>query len=124
MAETLDLDKLLPEPRDVTICGKKVKVFPGKMKTILALQRAFGAFQQAKTGEQMAIMENLLGILCKMMPALKDEDMDIAPSQIPALVEIAYESFTPKEQEAVKEAGMEASPKKNPKTLPKPSPTS
>ena len=92
MADVINLDKLLPEPKEVEISGRIVKVYPGKLKVLIKIQKAFTAFKGAVPEKQVELMEGLIEVLSKIMPNLKDEDMDISIEQLPALVNMAYES--------------------------------
>ena len=125
MVEPINLDKLLPEPTEVTISGKLVKVLPGKMKALIAVQKSFSAFNDSKPEDRPMLIERVLEALTKVMPALADDDIDIHPDQISGLVEIAYKSFMPKAQVATVKAGMGVDDlKKVPKTSQEVSPTS
>ena len=116
MADVINLDKLLPEPKEVEISGRIVKVYPGKLKVLIKIQKAFTAFKGAVPEKQVELMEGLIEVLSKIMPNLKDEDMDISIEQLPALVNIAYESSLPEKIDLVKKNNMNITPNVEKKT--------
>lgn len=115
--DVIDLDKLLPEPKEVKISGKIVKVYPGKLKVLIKIQKAFSAFKGAEPEKQGELMDNLISALSVIMPDLKNEDIDISIEQLPALVNLAYESSLPKDNPLVKKNDMNITPTAEKKTV-------
>lgn len=95
MSEIIDFDKLLPEPRIIRLSGKELKVYPGKLKALIKIQKAFTQFTEATGDEKLTIMDELINLLSVIMPGLKDDDVDIAVEQVGDLVALAYQSSKP-----------------------------
>jgi hypothetical protein len=99
MTEIIDLDKLLPEPRMVRICGKEVTLYPGKLKALIKLQKTFSSFKNADQSGQSELLDTLIDTLEPIIPDIKRDDIDLTIDQIPAVVTLAYENSVPKEEE-------------------------
>lgn len=102
MNEIVDLDKLVPEPKKIKLNGRVIDLFPGKLKTIIKLQRAFTGLQK---GEQDKLDE-VINVLSEIIPAIKDDDMDIPLPTLKVLVQLAYESALPEDTKKTTEAEM------------------
>lgn len=116
-----DLDKLVPEPKKIKLSGKILDLYPGKLKTIVKLQRAFASMRDGN-GDP----EEVINILSTLIPQIKDDDVDINVStQLPVLVKLAYEVSLPNDAQQVREQNMTPSTeKKTEETLNEQSPTS
>lgn len=95
--EILDLDKLIPETKKIRISGKVVDLYPGKLKTLIKLQKAFLAFQNGNADTQAGLLDDVMECLAILVPAIKDEDLDISMAQLPVLIEVAYRASMPTE---------------------------
>lgn len=93
--EILDLDKLIPEPKKIKLNGKIIDLHPGKLKTLIKLQRSFLAFQNSNGENQEQLLDEVINTLAVLIPAIKDEDMDISLTQLPVLIEVAYKASMP-----------------------------
>lgn len=121
MSDVVDLDKLVPEPKKIKLNGKIIDLYPGKLKTIIRLQRAFTALQKGDTEK----IDDVINTLSEIVPALKDDDMDIPLSTLQTLVQLAYETSMPRNNENSQEAKMTVdTEKKTEEALKEPSPTS
>lgn len=119
MTEIIDLDKLLPEPKKIKISGKVLMLYPGKIKTLIKIQKAFAGFKEASTEEQSGLLESVVDTLVKIIPDIKNDDVDIGIEQLPEIINIAYQSSIPKDLNLAKKNKMATdSPdqKKMPKT--------
>lgn len=120
MSEVVDLDKLVPEPKKIKLNGRIIDLYPGKLKTIIKLQRAFTALQKG----DIQMMDKVIDALAELIPAIKDDDMDISLPTLGALVQLAYESSLPPGSSNTKDASMTPITEKKGGDLKKPSPTS
>lgn len=93
--EILDLDKLIPEAKKIKISGKVVDLYPGKLKTLIKLQKAFLAFQNGSSEEQGKLLDDVMECLSVLVPAIKTDDLDISMTQLPVLIEVAYRASMP-----------------------------
>lgn len=96
MSNVIDLDKLLPEPKKVIISGKELEVYPGKIKALIRIQKAFASFKNAGEDDKLDLMNSVVEGLAQIMPGIRDEDVDISMEQLPVLVNLAYETSVPK----------------------------
>jgi hypothetical protein len=111
MVEILNLDKLIPEPITAILGGKEIKVYPGKLKSLIKTLRAFKNFKDAEGLDgQLAVMDSLMDALKSFVPALNDDDMDISIDQVNSLVELAFKVSQPADDTEIKKA--ELDPKK------------
>lgn len=121
MSEVIDLDKLVPEPKKIKLNGKIIDLYPGKLKTIIKLQRAFSGLQMGNTDK----IDDVITILSEIIPALKDDDMDIPLATLERLVQLAYETAMPQNNTNSAEAKMTLNDeKKTEMELKEPLPTS
>lgn len=96
MTEIQDLDALLPDVKKIKISGKILNLYPGKLKSLIRIQKAFLAFQDAKQTD-MKLFDDVINALAEIIPDLKRDDVDISMEQIPVLVSIAYTTSIPKD---------------------------
>lgn len=108
MADVIDLDKLVPEPKKIKLNGKIMDLYPGKLKTIIKLQRDFTALQQGD-GEKL---EAVINTLAEILPDIKKEEVDIPLPVLRALVQLAYETSMPSDNANTAEAKMTPSTEK------------
>ena len=93
--EVQDLDILQPEPIKIKLSGQIIDLFPGKLKALIKIQKAFNAFQTAKADQDS--FDNIVNALAVLIPRLKDDDIDISIANIPVLIELAYKVSVPNE---------------------------
>jgi hypothetical protein len=116
MSEIIDLDKLLPEPKEIKISGKILKLYPGKVKTIIKIQKAFAGFKEASPEDQSKSLTSLVDILAEIIPGIKNDDVDISVEQLPKIIDLAYQSSVPENVELPKKADGSTDEKKTLKT--------
>jgi len=120
MPEVIDLDKLLPEPKEIKISGKVLKLYPGKIKTLISIQKAFSSFQEAKSqNDQADLLDSVINALAKIIPEIKNDDVDISIEQLPKIIDLAFQSSVPKDMDMAKKnkmAPVASDQKKMPKT--------
>ena len=92
MSEIVDLDKLVPEPKKVKLSGKILDVYPGKIKALIRIQKAFASFKDAGEDEKLDLMDRVVTALAEIIPGIKEEDVDISMEQLPVLVNLAYQT--------------------------------
>lgn len=88
--DTLDLDQLAPEPKNVKIGGEVIPVFPAKIKNLIAIQKLFLSFQnmgERKAEEQVKAMDNIIDVLRPIVPDI--DKVDFTMQQLMALLEFA-----------------------------------
>ena len=112
----LDLDAIQPEPKKVKLCGKAIDVHPPKFKSIVKLLTLTAELRDLKNDEKgVRLFEEFKEALLPIVPALKDDDMDISLVQLNRLLEFVFalaspeemkeaEKKIPKEQEEPKES--------------------
>jgi hypothetical protein len=99
MSDVKDFDVLLPEPVKIKLSGKIIDLYPGRVKALAKIQKAFNAFKDKPDDPEL--FEGVIDALSLIIPSLKDDDMDIALVQIPMLIELAYQVSVPTEAREV-----------------------
>ena len=106
MSDILDLDLLLPEPKQVKLNGKVYEVFPPTVKQILRLQKIGQGIQTGSIVGDEAESQLIEG-LSVLMPALKEEEnLDLTFDQMVALIAFLQKTAVP-ETEASKQYPVE-----------------
>jgi hypothetical protein len=87
--ETLDLDKLAPEPRKVKLGGKVIDVHPAKVKNLIAIQKLFLSFRSTDKApeEQLKDMDKIIDVLRPIVPDI--DSVDFTMEQLTKLLEFA-----------------------------------
>lgn len=118
--EVIDLDSLAPEPKKIKLSGKVIDLYPGKLKTIMKLQKAFGEMSKGEGS-----MEEVIEILSVLVPRIKDDDIDISMPVLTKLVALSFEVSMPKNIGEASKANMTPTTEKKMEiTSDEPSPTS
>ena len=105
MSDIIDLDILQPEPKKIKLNGKILDLYPGKLKTIIRIQKAFVVFKDTQ-GTDSEALDKVIDALAEIIPDLKNDDVDIAVTQIPKLIELAYRSALPEDSKVVAKSEM------------------
>lgn len=105
MTDIIDLDILTPEVKKIKLNGVIMDLYPGKLKTIIRIQKAFIAFEAAN-GTDSEALDRVIKALSEIIPDLKKDDVDISVNQIPVLIQLAYKSALPDDATIVPKTDM------------------
>lgn len=97
----LDLDYIQPEAKHVKLNGKLLEVYPPKLKNIVVISKmARELSDETKTiEEKVQVFESLKQVLAGIMPAFKEDDVDVTLEQMIALIEFIFSLATPEDKE-------------------------
>jgi adenylosuccinate synthase len=95
MSDILDLDAILPEPRQVKLNGKTYTILPAKLKDFIAIQKLFLSFQDVgDPTKQVSAIEEITKVLKPIIPNV--EEMDVTFEQLLAILQFSYNTAAPK----------------------------
>ncbi len=83
--QVLDLDKLEPKPRTLTMNGKSFLVYPAKLRKIIEIAKFRNKVKDSTDG--IAIIEEAFTLLEDLVPAIKEGQIDLNIDQVWALLD-------------------------------------
>lgn len=103
----LDLDALAPEVKKVKLGGNIIDVYPPRFKNLVALMKLVNQIREVGNDESktLELIEALRSSLIPMIPALKDENVDLTIEQLQVLLEFVMQVSTPKDQAELESQG-------------------
>lgn len=101
-----NLDKLSPEPKKIILSGKEVTLYPGKIKALIKIQKAFVKLRDSELEDKLQHLEEVVNALSILIPRIKDDDIDLSFEQITDIVNMAYASSMPANKEIIEENKM------------------
>lgn len=108
----LDLDLLQPQARKVKLNGKLYDVYPPKVKDIANLARLAGKLQTNDGTDLQAKLDNMVNAFASVMPALKEDGVDLTMEQVTALFGFVNSMVSPADNSALKQMGIEPNTEK------------
>lgn len=111
-AYDLDLDLLQPQARKVRLGGKVYDVYPPKVKDIANLARLAGALQNSDGGNVQQRVDDMVAAFAAVMPALKEDNVDMTFEQVTALFAFINNMVSPADNSALKQMGIEPNTEK------------
>ncbi len=111
-AYDLDLDLLQPQSRKVKLNGNLYDVYPPKVKDIANLARLAGQLQQQDGNDIQQKIDQMVSAFASVMPALKEDNVDLTLEQVIALFQFVNGMVSPTENSALKSMGIEPSTEK------------
>jgi hypothetical protein len=102
----LDLDLLQPQTKHVKLGDKVYDVHPPKVKDVAELMR-YGAMLSSSNANGTEGLDGLLNIFYRLMPALKQDGVDLSLPQMESLFNFISGMASPAENSALKAMGVE-----------------
>jgi len=88
MSTALDLDALAPEPKNVILGGKTYKVYPPKIRQMIAMQRLFAEMGNPTPDTEVHLMQRIEEVLLPLIPEMKDnKELDLSFTQLMSLLQ-------------------------------------
>lgn len=108
----LDLDLLQPQPKYVRLDGKRYAVYPPRVKDIANLARLAGQLRVVDENTVEQKVNEMLDAFKRIMPGLKDNEVDLTIEQLTMLFEFVNRMVSPAENSALKSMGIEPTAEK------------